>query len=103
MRVYKLKLAFEVFIFFFFFVLFEVAAEQVPLRKIREITLYRADVFFFFFFAPSSSLGRSGARWRGSVTPEPAMERKSEMFDLIFRCRKKNSVVFLFVCYGVFF
>lgn len=49
MRVYKLKLAFEVFFFFFGFVLFEVAAEQVPLRKIREITLYRADVFFFFF------------------------------------------------------
>ena len=50
MRVYKLKLAFEGFFFFFWFVLFEVAAEQVPLRKIREITLYRADVFFFFFF-----------------------------------------------------
>lgn len=61
MRVYKLKLALG----FFLFVLFEVGAEQVPLRKIRETTLYRADVFFSSLPPPSlplalpRSLGRS--------------------------------------------
>lgn len=49
-RVYKLKLAIRRASFS---LLFEVGAEQLPHRKIREITLYRADVFFF-----PPSLGR---------------------------------------------
>lgn len=51
MRVYKLKWAFGF--------LFEVGAEQVSPSKIREITLYRADVFFLSSFL---SVGRFCAR-----------------------------------------
>lgn len=50
-RVYKLKLAFGF--------LFEVGAEQVSPSEIREITLYRADVFFLSSFL---SVGRFCAR-----------------------------------------
>ncbi len=85
-RVYKLKLAF-VFFFFSFF-LFEVGAEQVPLRKIREITLYRADVFLSLSLPLSLSVWAASVRagdgkqsWGGSVTRSQEMERERKKLE----------------------
>lgn len=64
MRVYKLKLAFGF--------LFEVGAEQVSPRKIREITLYRADVFFFLSFFLWAASVRAGDVGRAGEARSPA-------------------------------
>lgn len=79
------------------FVLFEVGAEQVPLRNIRETTLYRADVFFSpsSSISPSRSLSLSGplcARWSraaeaaearpGGMDGEREKEREGERREI---------------------